>query len=57
VKKKLGLTLALILLAASEAYSSVYHPAPSGTATICPRMPPTCCYVSIVNGCAICTCF
>ena len=52
--KKLGLTLALILVAASGAYSSVPRPAVSGTAIVCPVLPPNCCEFKFVSGCRIC---
>jgi hypothetical protein len=53
--KKIGLTLALILVAASGAYSSIPRPATSGTALACPELPPDCCRTQIVSGCRICT--
>ena len=53
--KKLGLTLTLILVAASGAYSSVPRPAMTGTAIICPQLPPDCCQIRIVSGCRVCT--
>lgn len=54
MKKKLGLTLALILVAASGAYSSVPRPVTPGTAITCPILPIECCEFKFVSGCRIC---
>ena len=55
MKKKLGLTLSLILVAATGAYSSVPRPAASGVGLACPELPPDCCQTKRVSGCLICT--
>jgi hypothetical protein len=61
MKKKLGMTLAMILLtAAVEARSSTLIPAALalksvGTAADCPFIPADCCKFKIVANCPICT--
>lgn len=58
--KKLGMTLAMILLtAAVGARSSTLIPASlvlrTGTAANCPFIPANCCKFKIVSDCPICT--
>lgn len=55
MKKKLGLTLALTLLAATGAYSSIPRTDASGTAVICPELPADCCQFKRVGVCLFCT--
>ena len=61
MKKKLGMTLAMILLtAAVEARSATLSTAVSpalkiGTADNCPFIPADCCKFKIVANCPICT--
>ncbi len=61
MKKKLGMTLAMILLtAAVEARSATLTTAVSpalqtGTAASCPFIPADCCKYKIVANCPICT--
>jgi hypothetical protein len=52
MKKKLGLTLTLILVAAIEAHPAVARP--SGIGRICPDLPPDCCVIKRGSGCPIC---
>jgi hypothetical protein len=57
MKKKLGLTLAMVLLAAVGANSSVLHPARSGVSKViyyCPELPPDCCRTTRVGNCIVC---
>lgn len=61
MKKKLGMTLAMILLtAAVEARSAALSPAVSsivqtGTADNCPFIPADCCKFRVMANCPICT--
>ncbi len=60
MKKKLGMTLAMILLtAAVEARSSTLSPTASpilktGTAANCPFIPADCCKFRVESNCPIC---
>jgi hypothetical protein len=61
MKKKLGMTLAMILLTAvAGARSSTLSPTASpalkaGTADNCPFIPANCCKFKLVGDCPVCT--
>ncbi|HET9210634.1 MAG TPA: hypothetical protein VFR03_09560 [Thermoanaerobaculia bacterium] len=60
MNKKLGMTLAMLLLTAVGARSATLSPAASpvlktGTAADCPFIPSDCCQFRVFHNCPLCT--
>jgi hypothetical protein len=57
MKKKLGLTLTMVLLTVAGAHSSALSPTASGASKagrVCPDLPPDCCIIKRVGPCPAC---